>query len=358
MARNSPKWLYLPAGWINMEHIIYDTKTWRVEVYGGRGSGKTYGALKTLIEHGTTFLYLRRTDTQYKIIANQETSPLNVLNRDMDWSYYPYRENDKISSIYKTHENQEGKRVPEGNPVGYFSSVLSFYNVRGVDLSQVEVIVFDEFVAESHVSKKAGEFEALLNLYETVNRNRELKGADPVKLIMLANTDTIYNTYFVGWKQVNTVLRMKRNDVDYYVDPKGFYTLIATDNSPISEQKGQTKFYRELQGTNFHRMSIESALDYKPGKNIKTRPIKEYTPFYTMGELTVYKHKSRPEFYLTEHKSGNPPVFEDSKQGKKSQYFFDFRAVLQAYLNIMAGWQVYFETPENEIYFKMWYVLT
>lgn len=358
MNRNSPKWLYLPDGWINMEHIIYHTKTWRVEVYGGRGSGKTYGAFKALLEHGTTFLYLRRTDTQYKVISNQETSPINSLNRDMGWNYYPYRENDKISSIYDTDENDNGKRVPKGNPVGYFSSVLSFYNVRGVDLSRVEVIVFDEFVAESHVNKKAGEFEALLNLYETVNRNRELKGQSPVKLIMLANTDTVYNPYFVGWKQINTVLRMKRAGVDYYIHPQGYYTLIATDNSPISDKKAQTTFYQETKGTSFHDMAIESALDYKPGPQIKPRPIKEYKPWYTMGEVTVYKHKSRPEFYITEFRCGNQPIFEDNKAGKKSQYYFDFRQVLQAYLDINTGWKVYFETPENEIYFKLWYDLT
>lgn len=343
-----------------MEHIIYNTKTWRVEVYGGRGSGKTYGALKALLEHGTVFLYLRRTDTQYKIIANQETSPINAINRDMGWTYYPYRENDKISAVYKSRENDNGKLVPDGAPVGYFSSVLSFYNVRGVDLSRVEVIVFDEFVAESHVSKKSGEFDALLNLYETVNRNRELTGGKPVKLIMLANTDTIYNPYFVGWKQVNTVLRMKRNNVDYYIDPKGYYTLIATDNSPISERKAETSFYKELVGTKFHDMAINSNLDYTPGINIKSRPIKEYNPLYTMGELTCYRHKSRKELYFTEHASGGVPVYGDDKAGHKALDMIDHRFALRCYIQTAdgVGWKVYFETPENEIYYKLWYNLT
>lgn len=360
MNRNSPKWLYDENGYINMEHLIYGTKTWRVMVYGGRGSGKTYGAFKSILENGSVFLYLRRTDTQYKIIANKETSPIGVLNRDMGWSYYPYRENDKISAVYKTIENEDGKQVPEGKPVGYFSSVLSFFNVRGVDLSRVEVIVFDEFIAESHVQKKSGEFQALLNLYETVNRNRELKGGNPVKLVMLANTDSISNPYFSGWHLINQILRNKRNNVDYYIDPKGNYTLVATDNSPISAKKAETGFYQELKGSEFYNMAIDSGLDYKAGKNIKSCPIKEYTPLYTMGELTVYRHKSRKELYITEHRAGHAPYFEDTPKGHKGLDTFDRRLTVRMYCNFEdgAGWKLYFEKPENEIYFQTWYGLT
>ena len=356
---NTPKWLYPGAGYINMEHLIYNTKTWRVMVYGGRGPGKTYGTFDALINHKSTFLYLRRTDTQYKIIANKETSPLNKLNTDMGYAYYPFRENDKISAVYDTEEDDKGKLQPVGNPIGYFSSVLSFHNVRGVDLSRVDVIVYDEFVAESHVSRKQGEFEALLNLYESINRNRELAGRDPCKLIMLANSDTVYNPYFIGWHLVNQVLRMKRTGVDYYVDPKGYYTLVATDNSPISAEKSQTKFYKELEGTDFYNMAVASEFDYKPDAHVRPRAIREYTPMFTMGELTAYVHKSRKEWYLTEHRSGNPPVFEDTKTGHYGLDAYEHRFLMRCYSNYSdgEGWKVYFENPENEIYFKMWYGL-
>lgn len=356
---NTPKWMYSELGYINMEHLIYNTKTWRVMVYGGRGTGKTYGAFKAVIDHGSTFLYLRRTDTQYKIIANKETSPINVINRDMGWSYLPYRENDKLSAIYKSVENDDGKIVPEGKPIGYFSSVLSFFNVRGVDLSQVEVILYDEFITESHVQKKSGEFDALLNLYETVNRNRELKGAKPVKLVMMANTDSIYNPYFSGWHMVNQVVRNKRKGIDYYTDPKGNYTLVATDNSPVSKAKSETGFYTELEGTNYYNMAINSALNYTPGSNVRVRPIGEYIPWYTMGELTCYRHKSRRELYFTEHRSGNPPIFENDSRGKKALGIFDMGAGLRSYLGIVwdGRCKVYFATPENEIYYRLWFGL-
>ena len=356
---NTPKWLYSELGYINMEHLIYNTKTWRVMVYGGRGTGKTFGAFKAVIEHGSTFLYLRRTDTQYKIIANKETSPLNIVNRDMGWNYLPYRENDKLSAVYNSVENDDGKIVPEGKPIGYFSSVLSFFNVRGVDLSQVDIILYDEFIAESHVQKKSGEFEALLNLYETVNRNRELKGGKPVKLIMMANTDSIYNPYFSGWHLVNQVVRNKRNNVDYYIDPKGNYTLVATDNSPVSRAKSETGFYTELEGTNYYDMAINSKLNYTAGSNIRVRPIQEYNPLYTMGELTCYRHKSRKELYFTEHRSGTPHVFECDSRGKKGLDIYDRKFAFRVYIGVAeeCGWKMFFATPENEIYYRLWYGL-
>ena len=41
----------------------------------------------------------------------------------------------------------------------------------------------------------------------------------------------------------------------------------------------------------------------------RSRPIREYRPIVTVGDITIYEHKSRYEYYVTTHRSGDPPRY-------------------------------------------------
>ena len=66
-------------------------------------------------------------------------------------------------------------------------ALSTFGNLRGVDFSDVDMIFFDEFVPQKNARPIKAEAEAFFNLYETVNRNRELDGRPPVRVLMLSN---------------------------------------------------------------------------------------------------------------------------------------------------------------------------
>ena len=58
--------LYESSGYANMPAII-ETDTPFILSIGGRGTGKTYGAIKYLLENNITFIYLRRTSAQMEL---------------------------------------------------------------------------------------------------------------------------------------------------------------------------------------------------------------------------------------------------------------------------------------------------
>ena len=55
--------LYTKAGWVNWDYIIDQAAAFNM-VVGARGTGKTYGAMNTLIKRNEPFIYLRRLKTQ------------------------------------------------------------------------------------------------------------------------------------------------------------------------------------------------------------------------------------------------------------------------------------------------------
>ena len=59
--------LYLKNGYLNVPYILHYNVPF-IFVVGGRGTGKTYGALKYVLESGTPFIYMRRTQSQADIM--------------------------------------------------------------------------------------------------------------------------------------------------------------------------------------------------------------------------------------------------------------------------------------------------
>ena len=84
--------LFLENGYVDMARII-EQKYPFILMTGARGTGKTYGALKYVIEHKMKFIYMRRTKLQADVISSPEMSPFAPVCDDMSVSL----EMDKIS---------------------------------------------------------------------------------------------------------------------------------------------------------------------------------------------------------------------------------------------------------------------
>ena len=73
--------LYLDNGYLNIEKIINYKLPFNF-IIGGRGTGKTYGALKYLYYSGTRFMLMRRTQAQCDLINKPEFNPFKALATD------------------------------------------------------------------------------------------------------------------------------------------------------------------------------------------------------------------------------------------------------------------------------------
>ena len=316
----------------------------------GRGTGKTYGALKNMVEDDHKFIYLRRLAAQVDIVKKDDMQPFKTLNRDMGWDIRPFPVNKYISAFYESDYNKDGKPIPAGESKGLLTSLSTFSNLRGVDGSDIEIIIEDEFIPELNEKPIKGEADALFNAYETINRNRELNGEKPIKLLCLANSNRIDNPLFMELGLITIAEKIRKSGNEYYYDKKRKMLLIDLYKSKISEEKADTALYQLTKGTEFFNMAIRNTFLNEERGRIETRPIKEYKPVCSIGEICIYKHKSKNEYYVTGFNSGSPNTYGTGERDRE-RFRKDYVHIWRAYMKK----QVIFEAYIYEVIFYKYY---
>ena len=327
--------LYNSEGWVNWDYIMQQTES-LISVVGARGTGKTYGCFKWLIQNNQRFIYLRRLKSQLDECKKDSGNPFKKLNTDLGINIKPFASGGTIAFNY---EEKAGLNVA----VGVALSVVA--NLRGIDFSDYDYIVFDEFISSDGERPIKNEFQAFLNFYETVNRNRELEGKPAVKCIMLGNANRISNPYFSGWRCMKRVLNMIRgNQYVWRTDDKTRMIILLLD-SPISERKQETVLYQNA-NNDFMRMALDNAFRTDETR-IKSEPLKEYNHIVSVGEIGIYVHKSERKYYVsaTTYKTPYYDAFGIGLKMFQTDYYM-FRVYY------MVNKSVIFESFECELLFR------
>lgn len=341
--------IYDENGYVNISKILEHEAVF-IFIYGGRGTGKTYGTLKESVESQRKFIYLRRLQSQVDIAKREELQPFKKLNEDLGWNIQPFPVNKYISAFYETDINDDDKVIPVGSSKGLMTSLSTFSNLRGVDGSDIELMILDEFIPELNERPIKGEADALFNAYETINRNRELNGEPPIKLLCLANSNRIDNPLFMELGLIRKAEQIRKNGNEFIYDAKRKMLLIDLYMSKISEDKAETSLYKLTRGTEFYNMAIKNAFINEERGRIESKNIKEYKPVVNIGEITVYKHKSKFEYYVTSFKSGSPETYGTGEKDRarfKKRYF----KLWQAYMKN----KIVFEEYINEVLFDSYF---
>ena len=318
--------VYLSSGYLDFAGILGAGCPLNT-IVGGRGTGKTYGFFKHCIEHGLFFLYLRRSQTQTEIITDRELSPLIPYCMDSGKNYEPYKMRKSIYGIAEVGE--DGEMV--GECLGMCTSLSVFANLRGFSGAQIDIIAYDEFIPEPQERTLKNEGKAVLNMIETVQRNRELSGKPPVKVVLMANADTLENPFFVYNNLIPLALKQRQEGINCKAYPRRHLLMVDLFDSPISAAKNNTWLYEFARGTEFADMAIDNS--YGGGRDYQTdsKALIEYRPVVIVGTLCIYKHKDRNEYYVTEHVSGSPPRYSDDPYGLAS-FRAKHKRIYEAYL--------------------------
>ena len=286
---------YLNIGYILRFHVPF------IFCVGGRGTGKTYGALKYVLDNGVKFLYMRRTQAQADLINRPEFSPFKSIMRDTG-AIILSAPITKYNSAFYRGKIEGDKTIPDGAPIGYTLALSTVSNLRGFDMSDCELLIYDEFIPEKHERPLKNEAQALFNAYETINRNRELTGAPAMKVLCLANANTIVNPIFEALKIIDKVYAMENSGQVVSINEARGYAIVLLAGSPISERKRDTALYKLTRGSEFESMAIDNSYNVQfTHQNVN---LLEYAPLFTVDGITIYKHKSGAGFYVTRHASG------------------------------------------------------
>lgn len=311
--------LYLPSGYFNFKkvrHFAIEHNIKFVYIAGGRGTGKTYGAIDSyMFDEPEPFIWLRRTQAQTDIINKPEYNPFKKNAKAHGTAICMSPISQYNAGIYRAAEGAD-KLTPEGPALGYTAALSTFSNIRGFDADDQQAILFDEFIPEVHERPIKNEAEAFFNAYETINRNRELEDPPrpPITAFCLANSNDLGNPIFLYAGHVQTCLNMRKKGQDVYIDFNRHYMIILLDESPISRKKESTVLYEYLgRDTDFAEMSLGNVFHGEKDIRVISRPLKEYEPVVTAGELTIYRHKGgQLPHYCSFHRSGSGPRYGGS----------------------------------------------
>lgn len=265
-------------------------------VIGGRGIGKTYSTLSFMLNSGKPFIYLRNTDVQLKECITSFGNPFKRWNLDHGRNI-GFKTEKSHSFIYDFDD-------PEGQPIGYGLALSTFENMRGVDLSDVCYVVFDEFIEKRTLSFR--QFEAFVSFYETVNRNRELLGEDPLCCILLSNSQKLANPILAGYNLIPTIEGMIRRGEKIF--RKGALYL-ELPSSNVSDLKRNTANYALINGTKIADEALNNAFAFDSFYGIKKQNLNEYVPVVQIDDIYIYRHKASGQLYACNSQAQNIPVF-------------------------------------------------
>lgn len=329
-----------------MKSIIEEPDLPIMFLWGGRGTGKTYGALEQAELHyratGERFIYLRRTNTQLDECMRAENNPFKTLNKNNNWSIYPTKERDFGRAFYECDVDYSGKLSIKGLPHGYMLSLSTIGNIRGLSYDDVALVIYDEFMKMPMEKTMKGEGRAFADMYESINRNREFTGEKPLKVVCLSNANDLANDLFVYYSLVDRVEFMLKNNKMQYLDYGRGLALLRFDDSEISKKKANTALYRFTgKDSEYTKFALANAFAETDIPTIKTQNLLEYKPLVTINNLTIYEHKSNRIYYATFHKSGTVETFSNSEIDRK-RFCRKYMFLWTAHLNE----KIFFETYE------------
>lgn len=346
---------YDKNGFIDFDKLMKnDTNIYKF-IIGARGIGKTFGCLKYLIDNakrtGNKFVYMRRTQTQVDLIRTPELNPFNALEYELgkDYSFILKAINKNVSGIYESVYNAD-KNIyePSNIPLGYIIALSTIANIRGIGGNDIDYIFYDEFVGELHEKPIKSEGLAFLNALETIGRNRELKNIQPLKVICASNSVNLGNPIFIELKFITTIEKAIKNNYDFINLKDRLTSIYIIKDNPISLKKKETALYK-LSGTgSFSEMSLDNSFTKENFEMVKSRKLNDYKLLCTVGEIVVYKHRNKNEWYISGYANGKPVDGYNSSDIDIKRWCNDYYYLNLAYLNK----HIYFESYIHQVIFE------
>lgn len=219
--------------WYDKQQLLSHNKIMNF-VLSNRGGGKTFHFTRWAIDDfkktGAQCVWVRRYVTELDEMLK------NGKFFDAVREYYP-----------------EDELKIEGN-TGYINGEIAIHfialstsrQLKSNNYPEVNKIIFDEFIIDKgRISYLKSEVEVFLDLYETVARIR-----DNVRAVLLANSITIVNPYFLFWNiKPNT---SKRFTI------KGQICVELFTDSDFIEKKKKSRFGQLVEGTRYSDYAIEN----------------------------------------------------------------------------------------------------
>lgn len=301
-------------GFIDIENS--DLKNLNI-LFGGRGLGKTYSVLKHRIEDALEDNY-----DMHKFIWMRDSQEVcNKIAAGRSLASPICQNEPEIPEI--TIEKSEGNYCFIANPksdnyrvLGYLMALSTFHNARGISYDDVVNITWDEFIPEEGTLVKKHQGTIFLNAYETVNRNRELDGIDPVKIIFLSNTNDIYSDVLEDLKVSTLIEDMVYNNETVYRDEDIWIEFLSSE--AFYEKKKDTFIYRITNNEKFKDMALNNKFNNNLALVRRNVNLKKSEGLFTVaGKYTCMELSDHSIYFKLASWKGLPNYDMDNDQEAK-----------------------------------------
>lgn len=219
--------------WYDKAQLLSHNKIMNM-VLSNRGGGKTFHFTRWGIDdfkkNGAQCVWVRRYQTEIDEML------LNGKFFDAVREYYP---NDELKV-----EGNLG--LVNGEVAFYFIALSTSRQLKSNNYPHVNKIIFDEFIIDKgRVTYLKAEVEVFLDLYETVARMR-----DNVRAVLLANSITIVNPYFLFWNI--------KPDTRRRFTVQGQVCVELFTDADFIEQKKKTRFGQLVNNTRYGDYAIDN----------------------------------------------------------------------------------------------------
>lgn len=276
---------------------------------GGRGTGKTYSGLGEAVKSAKEFIFMRRLKSELEellVDKGEDANPFQNLNRDNGWNYGIQMITDKRAGIYNM-EKVGDEYKPVGPPIAHAIPMTTVAKMKGFELAKARYWLYDEFIKEPHVPKLKAEGDALFSAYDSICRNREFFGEDPIYMDLCSNATDIYNEIFKALGIVAIVEKMVASgQADKILRDRGLGIHLLESPPEFIEKRKQTAIMRLTKGTRYHDMALGNAFSYNDFSLIGYQKLTGYQPvchirqFDKNGvEAYLYRKKGENRYYVS-----------------------------------------------------------
>lgn len=263
--------------------------------FGGRGIGKTFSILSLCDSFFTDLnklMWMRRTETEVQTAVAEDLFKKHKSKGTCVDCTADYKKSVGYGRIMRGETN-----------IGYVAPLSTFANIRGVDsFADISHCAIDELSPESHKSFMKEEGLAILNMMESLSRNREIEGLPPVKYYFLSNAVRLDLPILIELDLVSVIQKMLITGRKTYTNRnRGLYIEIM-DNKALSEAKGETSLYK-LSGkcSRFYRQAIDNKFIFDDLSIVRKVRLVEYNPILQYGKYCFYVHKSNGTLHIAQN---------------------------------------------------------
>lgn len=258
-------------------------------IVGGRGIGKTYSTIDlAMTDYKGHFLYLRNKEKQLQECCNAFGNPFKRWAHDHNRDIVMKKEGDHaVVYEYKEIDGRQTKEI-----CGYGAPLSTFADLRGCDLTDVNLVIFDEFIENKTL--QFDQNKAFKDMYETVNRNRELFGEPPLIVILLSNAQRLGNPILRGYELIPIIENMQKNNQRIHTFGR---FRIELPFSEVSEMKRNTALYEAGKGSKYNEEALDNNFVNDSFTGVKKVNINEFLPLVQIDDIYIYRHKSEILYY-------------------------------------------------------------